>query len=133
MLEYYKILRKSFLRFAQTLPKNVHICHNTKGHRNFFHYRLSIYLSTYLSIQLYTIYIHTLTHPSNHPLTHPHTPTHTHTHTHIHIYLYIYIYIYILFTPLKDFLEVTIESWPEWDFNPKPLNSVQARYNRMSY
>ena len=23
------------------------------------------------------------------------------------------------------FLEVAIESWPEWDLNPRPLNSVQ--------
>ena len=26
---------------------------------------------------------------------------------------------------LKDFLEVAIESWSEWDLNPQPLNSVQ--------
>ena len=24
----------------------------------------------------------------------------------------------------KGFLEVTIESWPEWDLNPRALNSV---------
>ena len=24
------------------------------------------------------------------------------------------------------FLEVAIESWPEWDLNPQPLNSVQT-------
>ena len=24
----------------------------------------------------------------------------------------------------KDFLEVAIESWSEWDLNPRPLNSV---------
>ena len=24
------------------------------------------------------------------------------------------------------FLEVAIESWPEWDSNPRPLNSVQT-------
>ena len=23
------------------------------------------------------------------------------------------------------FFEVAIESWPEWDLNPQPLNSVQ--------
>ena len=23
-------------------------------------------------------------------------------------------------------LEVAIESWPEWDLNPQPLNSVQT-------
>ena len=26
----------------------------------------------------------------------------------------------------ERFLEVAIESWPEWDLNPRPLNSVQA-------
>ena len=31
--------------------------------------------------------------------------------------IYIYIYIYIF---------VAIESWPEWDLNPRPLNSVQT-------
>ena len=25
----------------------------------------------------------------------------------------------------EGFLEVAIESWPEWNFNPRPLNSVQ--------
>ena len=25
-----------------------------------------------------------------------------------------------------SFLEVAIESWPQWDLNPRPLNSVQA-------
>ena len=24
------------------------------------------------------------------------------------------------------FLKVAIESWPEWDLNPRPLNSVQT-------
>ena len=24
------------------------------------------------------------------------------------------------------FSEVAIESWPEWDLNPRPLNSVQT-------
>ena len=24
------------------------------------------------------------------------------------------------------FLEVVIESWPEWDLNPRPLNSIQT-------
>ena len=23
-------------------------------------------------------------------------------------------------------IEVAIESWPEWDLNPRPLNSVQT-------
>ena len=25
----------------------------------------------------------------------------------------------------EEFLEVAMESWPEWDLNPRPLNSVQ--------
>ena len=32
----------------------------------------------------------------------------------MNIYIYIYIYIYILFTT-ESFLEVAIESWPQWD------------------
>ena len=36
---------------------------------------------------------------------------------------YIYIYIYIVFTT-EGFFEVAIESWPKWDLNPRPLNSV---------
>ena len=31
--------------------------------------------------------------------------------------MYIYIYVYIVFTT-EGFLEVAIESWPEWDLNP---------------
>ena len=34
-----------------------------------------------------------------------------------------HIYIYI---STEGFLEVAIESWPEWDVNPRPLNSVQT-------
>ena len=41
------------------------------------------------------------------------------------IYIYIYIYIYMVFIT-EGFLEVAIESWPEWDLNPQPLNSVQT-------
>ena len=26
----------------------------------------------------------------------------------------------------EGFFEVAIESWPEWDLNPRPLNSVQT-------
>ena len=26
----------------------------------------------------------------------------------------------------EGFLEVAIESWPEWDLKPRPLNSVQT-------
>ena len=28
----------------------------------------------------------------------------------------------------KGLFEVAIESWPEWDMNPQPLNSVQMLY-----
>ena len=31
----------------------------------------------------------------------------------------------VVFTT-EGFLEVAIESWPEWDLNPRPLNSVQT-------
>ena len=30
------------------------------------------------------------------------------------------------YSPAEGFLEVAIESWPEWDLNPRPLNSVQT-------
>ena len=40
------------------------------------------------------------------------------------IYIYIYIYLHMVFTT-EAFLEVAIESWLEWDLNPRPLNSVQ--------
>ena len=53
----------------------------------------------------------------------------------MYMYAYIYIYIsvplslyidiYMVFTT-EGFLEVAIESWPEWDLNPRPLNSVQT-------
>ena len=29
---------------------------------------------------------------------------------------------------IEGFLEIAIESWPEWDLNPQPLNSVPFRY-----
>ena len=41
------------------------------------------------------------------------------------IYVMIYIYIYMVFTT-EGFFEVAIESWPEWDLNPRPLNSTQT-------
>ena len=28
----------------------------------------------------------------------------------------------------EGFFEVAIESWPEWDLNPRPLNSVETIY-----
>ena len=33
-----------------------------------------------------------------------------------------WIYIYMVFIT-EGFFEVAIESWPEWDLNPRPLNS----------
>ena len=33
--------------------------------------------------------------------------------------------MYMVFTT-EEFLEVATESWPEWDLNPRPLNSVQT-------
>ena len=33
--------------------------------------------------------------------------------------------IYMVFTT-EQFFEVAIESWPEWDFNPRPLNFLQT-------
>ena len=41
------------------------------------------------------------------------------------IYIYGIMYIYIVFTT-EGLLEVAIESWPDWDLNPRPLNSVQT-------
>ena len=29
----------------------------------------------------------------------------------------------------EGFFKVAIESWPEWDLNPRPLNSVQTLYS----
>ena len=35
--------------------------------------------------------------------------------------------MYMWYSLLKDYLfEVAIESWLEWDLNPRPLNSVQT-------
>ena len=34
----------------------------------------------------------------------------------MYVYMYIYI-IYIYIYRIEDFLEVAIESWPEWDLN----------------
>ena len=33
--------------------------------------------------------------------------------------------IYVVFTTDK-FFEAALESWPEWDLNSRPLNSVQT-------
>ena len=56
------------------------------------------------------------------------------TYIYICIYMYVYIYniyiyiyiIYIYVFTTEEFFEVAIESWPEWDLNPRPLNSVQT-------
>ena len=45
-------------------------------------------------------------------------------HIYINIHICIYIYIYVFTT--EGLFEVAIESWPEWDLNPQPLNSVQT-------
>ena len=47
----------------------------------------------------------------------------------MNIYIYvcicicIYIYIYMVSTT-EGIFEVAIESWPEWDLNPRPLSFV---------
>ena len=41
--------------------------------------------------------------------------------------MFVYIYIHMVFIT-EGFFEVAIESWPEWDLNPRPLNSVQIYY-----
>ena len=41
------------------------------------------------------------------------------------------IYIAYAFTT-EGFLEVAIESWPEWDLNPRPKNSFRCS-NQLSY
>ena len=28
----------------------------------------------------------------------------------------------------EEFFEVALESWPEWDLNPLPLNSIQTLF-----
>ena len=33
------------------------------------------------------------------------------------------LYLYMVFTT-EGLFEVAIESWPEWNLNPRPLNSV---------
>ena len=38
---------------------------------------------------------------------------------------HMYNVLYLVFTT-KGFFEVVTESWPEWDLNPWPLNSVQT-------
>ena len=31
--------------------------------------------------------------------------------------------VYMVFTT-EGFFEIATESWPEWDLNPRPLNSI---------
>ena len=44
-----------------------------------------------------------------------------------YIYVYVYAYIYIIYIYIdiyvfitEAFFEVALESWPEWDLNPRP-------------
>ena len=43
----------------------------------------------------------------------------------MYVCIYIYVCIYMVFTTDR-FFEVAAESWPEWDLNPRPLNSIQT-------
>ena len=44
----------------------------------------------------------------------------------MYIYACIYMYIYTYICIHTNTFEVAIESWPEWDLNPRPPNSVQT-------
>ena len=44
----------------------------------------------------------------------------------VYVYIYIYIYIYIHICTNERLFEVAIENWPEWNLNPRLLNSVQT-------
>ena len=35
--------------------------------------------------------------------------------------MFLSVYVYT-----EGFFEVAIESWPEWDLNPRPLNSLKT-------
>ena len=37
-----------------------------------------------------------------------------------------YIYIYNIYFTTEELFELAIENWPEWDFNPQPLSSVET-------
>ena len=45
-----------------------------------------------------------------------------------YVCMYVCMYMYVWYLPLKDYLlfEIAIESCPEWDLNPRPLNFVQT-------
>ena len=42
------------------------------------------------------------------------------------IYYIYYILYYLYICTTERLLEVAIESWPEWNLNPRLLNSVQT-------
>ena len=44
---------------------------------------------------------------------------------------FVVINIYIVFITDR-FFEVATKSWPDWDLNPEPLNSIQHS-NQLSY
>ena len=39
--------------------------------------------------------------------------------------VFVCVYVCVVFTT-EGLFEVAIESWPEWDLNPRPLNSLQT-------
>ena len=43
----------------------------------------------------------------------------------MHMYIYNIYIIYLAFTT-EGLFGIAIESWPKWDLNPRPLNSVQT-------
>ena len=69
-----------------------------------------LYLNIY--IYIYIIYIHII-----------------YIYLCMYIYMHMYIYniyiIYLAFTT-EGLFGIAIESWPEWDLNPRPLSSVQT-------
>ena len=68
-------------------------------------------------------YVRTYIHTHTHPRTHARIHTYIHTYIHIYIfytYIYIYIYIYIWYSFWAKVFRFHIESWPEWDSNPRP-------------
>ena len=61
----------------------------------------------YLNIYIYIIYIYIC------------------MYMYMHMYIYNIYIIYLAFTT-EGLFGIAIESWPEWDLNPRPLNSVQT-------
>ena len=68
------------------------------------------------TIYIYIFYIYIYLHICTY--TYIYIYMYVYVHIYIYIYMYIYIYIYTLF-------ELPIKSWPKWDLNPPPLNSVE--------